>query len=220
MHYPSPRDIDFHEVAELNRAFLRLLASEAEAGRLLADVAVEIRTRLCNLDDEAMVRLADAPFLLFSLREGDGDYWDEVHNDAASYDLFTDEVPECSDRTRLIAAALGYVWQMARQNPYTLRLVCCASLYWCERIAEQPIMNVINRATARNDLIGLRAADNTCLWRKLLSGGVDRRRSVRAATQHSVLQNLLIRPSTGSGERWKSAACRTRIPSMRLSADD
>lgn len=220
MHYPGPRTTDFREVAALNAAFLRLLGSDEGADQLLAGVATEIGARLCSLDDQAVSRLADAPFLLFSLRETDDDYWDEVNSNAGSYSLFAGSRSECSDRTRLIAASLGYVWQMARQNPYILRLICCASLYWCERIAEQPIMNVINRATATNDLLALRAAGNAGLWRKLLAGGLDRRTNVRTATHHSVLQNLLMRPLRGQGDRWRSAACRTRVPSVSLSADD
>jgi len=220
MTYPSPKATDFTEVAVLNKAFLRLLCSETEATTLLGTIPVDIGSRLAGLDDTEAARLAAAPFLLFSLRESDDDYWDEVRSDAASYSLFRGASPECSDKTRLVAAALGYVWQMARLNPYTLRLICCASLHWCERIAEQPLMHVINRATVQDDLIGLRAGSDAGFWGKLLAGGLDPCEDVRKATCYSALQTLLIAPPPKRQGQWRSAACKTRTPAMTITMKD
>jgi len=220
MEYRSPQAVDFNEVHELNKAFLLLLRDRQEAQSLLGGAAPEFADRLCRLRAAERRRLAAAPFLLFSLRERDESYWERVHAEAFVQDLFTTATPDSSTRGRLVAAALGFIWQMARRNPYTLRLICCASLYWCERLGEQPLMHLINRAATLDDVLELRAGSSADIWQRLLAGGIDGSEEVRLATYFSVLQTLLIRPDERRRAAWKSAACRTRLPSLKLDDGD
>jgi len=220
MDYPSPQALDFNEVHELNKAFLSLLAVPGDAKRLLADSPPEVADRLAALRTAERRRLATTPFLLFSLRERDEAFWDRVYEPGAVRDLFSPAAAESEGRSRLVAAALGFLWQMARQNPYTLRLVCCASVYWCERLGEQPLMQVISRLAMLDDVLRLRAGESAAVWQRLLEGGMHANDEVRRATHYSILQTLLIRPQPPKAFAWRSAACRTRLPSLRLSDED
>ena len=107
---------------------------------------------------------------------------------------------------------------MARQNPYTLRLICGASLHWCERLADLPLTAVIQRASSRDDILELRAREDHRLWARLTSV-LESDKSVRSAVQLAALQSLLIQPEPSGAPRWKSAACRQSVPALRV-ADD
>ena len=220
MDYPSPNAADFNEVTVLNTAFLALLKDDRAAAVLLAGLSADTAGKLSGLTETQSQRLASAPFLLFSLREADDQYWDEVQSDGASYSLFAASGVGSIDGNRLVSASLGYIWQMAQRNPYTLRLICCASLYWCERISDQPLMHVISRATGRDDLLELRAGTESGVWRRLLDSGLSRRNDVWLATQYSVLQALLMVSPAKRDTAWKSAACRTRVPVISRRADE
>jgi len=220
MDYPSPSATDFNEVSVLNAAFLALLKDDRAAEILLAGLAADVAGKLAALTQAESQRLSSAPFFLFSLRETDDQYWDEVQSDGATYSLFAASGVGAIDGNRLVSASLGYIWQMAQHNPYTLRLICCASLYWCERIGDQPLMHVISRATCRDDLLELRAGTKPAVWRRLLDGGLSRRDEVRRATQYSVLQALLMVSPARQEVAWRSAACKTRVPVVSRNAED
>lgn len=220
MDYESPTPQDLAEVRALNEEFLTLVAGHRDASAPADGLSPSLASRLAELDADAQRRLAAAPFLIFSLREYDDRYWDQVHSEGVACDLFTSRQAPSTDYGRLVAAALAFVWQLARRNPYTLRLICCASLYWCERLAERPLLHVINRTAGLDDLLALRAADNDALWDRLLRAGVVKDPVLREATHRSVLQMLLMMPPAQRQGAWRTAACQTRLPSRRRTQPD
>lgn len=217
MYYQTPTPTDFDDVRAFNRAFLATMGTPA-GERATVGLTMELRGRLKALDDPERARLSDAPFLLFSLRERDDRYWDQLHSERVGYARSRASLEEAHGQ--LASAALAYAWHMARRNPYTLRLVCCASLHWCERIAERTLVSVVRRADRLGDPLTLRAAADETLWQRLLTAGVDARPDVRRSTLESALQSLLIRPTIPRRQKWRSAACRSRLPSLTLSSDD
>ena len=219
MPYSGPQPVDLQEISALNRAFVRLLGQAGETASLLAGMPEDLAGRIVALTPEERDAVAAVPFLLFSLRERDDEYWEQLCAEVSTYDLLADATAVSPERARLVSAALGFLWQMARRNPYTLRLICGASLHWCEQLAEQPLMAVIQRAASRDDILELRAHDNYRLWDRLMSAvGTDE--AVRSAVQLSALQSLLIQPEPARDSRWKSAACRSSVPALGVADDN
>ena len=117
----------------------------------------------------------------------------------------------------LIAAALGFIWQLANRNPYSLRLVCGATLYWCERIADLTFYELLDAVRNSGDVPLLRHAHVESLWRKLLADGIHGNGKVRRAAQLSALQAVLtdagLTHMTGA---WKLAARGADAPGLRV----
>ena len=218
MLYEGPQPIDFDDVSALNRTFLKQLQRVPDAERHLRGLREDLLCRLRSLSGNQLKRLARAPFLLFSFREHDRRFWDRVHGDHPQADLLTGARPSM-ETGQLIAAGLGFVWQLARQNPYVLRLICGASVHWCERIAARPLVDVIERAAVYDDLMTLRCALDANIWSKLLFNGVSRCDDVRLAAQLSALQMMLTHANGEPATVWASAACRTRVPALRLTGE-
>ena len=214
MLYACPAPDDFVETRTLNKAFLKLLLAGSDADRHLDGLHPQLADRLRGLSAEQIERLADAPFLLLSFREADRKLWEQTPPADAVAEP-AEYSPMDSERQRLVAAALGFAWQLARRNPYVLRLLSGASLHWCERLAEQPFIAVVRRASLCRDLPRLRAARDTDVWRKLLTDGVCTREGVRRAAQLSSLQMRLTRPPPET-PRWATAACRTPVTTLTL----
>lgn len=219
MPYKGPQPIDFEDVSALNRAFLKHLRCVPEAERHLRGLREDLLCRLRSLSGGQLKRLASAPFLLFSFRERDRRFWDQVHAGDLQADLLAD-TRRSLETGQLIAAGLGFVWQLARQNPYVLRLVCGGSVHWCERIATRPLVDVIGRAAVYEDLLMLRCAIDTNIWGKLLFNGVSRSDDVRLAAQLGALQMMLTQSNGESVTVWASAACRARVPVLRVTEND
>jgi hypothetical protein len=203
-------------VRSLNKAFLSLLVTGSERTALQKQMRPEHWLRLTNLSCQQRDRLATVPFLLFSLRERDDDYWEQLLLTGQERDLFTSEMQPASDYGRLVAAGLGFIWQLARRNPYSARLICGASLHWCEMLAEQTFFRLLALSGTRNDLVVPRSAGDTELWSKLLHAGVVRENSVRQSAQLSALQAVLTRPMKMPGANWAVAACKRSEPHLRV----
>lgn len=218
MQYPGPAPVDFAEVVALNRAFLALITADPNAAQYLRGLDSALADRLRNLTPARCDRLASAPFLLFSVGENEAALWSDGEASNPAPDLVA-----CSQRldapARLLAAALGFVWQLARGNPHSLRLLTGAGLHWCERIAALPLVAVVERAGQRPDLLRLRAAAHANVWQKLLNDGVRQRETLRVAAQLSAMHMMLTGLSTASTERWASAACRNRAPTVNVAED-
>ena len=219
MELMGPRPADFENVRSLNRAFLRLLKSEADARKCLRELPRELAGRLSSLLEIEAERLAGTPFLLLSFRERDDAYWEAIFADTAHGDLFAVPEPPSDELGCLISAGLGFVWQLARQNPYAARLVCGASLHWCEQLAERTFFQVLARARARPDVLALRCGSNAELWEKLLESGVSREKQVRRAAHISALQSVLTRASMPERKKRAAAACARQSPALMV-ADD
>lgn len=216
MNFQGPLSADYENVRSLNTAFLKLL-QHADGRRYLQGISREVAGRLQRLKQTEIPRLAATPFLLFSLRERDDLYWQELLHDDGSRDLFTIPLQAADDAGRLVCAGLGFAWQLAGRNQFAARLLCGASTHWCEQIAERTLFHLLAVAGRRSDLLILRASQDNELWEKLLGTGVCGEANSRNAAHISALQYILTRQPDSA--RWQAAACATHNPTLKV-ADD
>lgn len=214
MAFDGPAPFDYRNVNALNRAYLTLLQVNGHARQSLHRLSPPLTRRITRLTRHQLERLSAAPFLLLSFRERDADLWEQILSNEAGGDLLTR--PLANDLDRLQSAGLGFVWQMARQNPYTLRLTCGATLHWCEQIAERTLSALLAAVAPHPDLLELRRSSDEDLWLKLLVDGVSRDRGSRTAAHVSALQTVLTRPAAGVPRAWAVAACKTRHTGLRV----
>lgn len=209
MAFSGPELSDYENVVSLNQAWLGLLQRDTRLRHGLMGLPDALRRRITNLSQQQTARLAATPFLLFSFREGDDRYWTRVLAGSPERDLFA--ATDTDEADTLVSASLGFIWQLARRNPYALRLICGASVHWTERIAEQTFFGLLEAVRATGDAPGVRHAQQHELWRKLLDSGVSREGITRHAAQMSALQVILTDPPGHRVESW-SLAARTANP--------
>jgi hypothetical protein len=119
----------------------------------------------------------------------------------------------------LVSASLGFIWQLARRNPYALRLICGASVYWTECIAERTFYELLDAVHCSGDTPCARLVSQQDLWRKLLSSGVSREAITRHAAQVSALQAVLTDPPDNRAETWPLAARVTSTPRFSVAEE-
>jgi len=212
MSFNGPAAVDYRNVEALNRAYLLLLQSRTALRQSLAQLSPPLCRSMTSLTNRQVARLSATPFLLLSLRERDDHLWDQVF--AGDSELLVP--PLTDDLDRLRSATLGFAWQLARQNPYTLRLICGASLHWCERIAERTVFDLLAAVSPYPDLLVLRRADDHDLWQKLLADGISRDTAVRRAAHMCALQTVLTRPFVNNPRRFAIAACKSARPGLQV----
>jgi hypothetical protein len=216
MKYRGPLPADYQNVEALNAAFIRLLLRPGQrSDTLLAGLPESQRSRLRGLTVLQRERLARTPFLLFSLRESDSRYWEQLFRYEPSAGLFDAPQEQPVAEAELLGAALGFLWQLARDNAYAARLVCGASLHWCEQLAEQPLLKAV-RSAARADVMRLRRESDALWWHKLLYVGVASERPVRRAARISALQRMLTEGVELPRAPAALAASRIRRPSLKV----
>lgn len=213
MDFFGPETADFANVRELNHAFL-LRLRDPRLGQTLqqglpADIAAMVRA-MTNLQVE---RLALSPFLLLSLRERDEACWYALGSDEPNLDLFS-AARQHSDE--LLTTAVSFLWQLAGRNPYAARLVCGASLGWCERLAECTLLHVLRTAADREGLLQIRFAEDSDFWRKLLGPGLSSESGVRHSAHVTCLQWLLTDDPAAHYRRVRSAACDNPVPTLSV----
>jgi len=202
MDYQGLTADDLANINALNRSFLAaILGSHSEIFSIVA-------THKMTSKDRA--RLASAPFLLFSFREHDDEYWGRLLDESPQIDLI-DARDRPGPRIRqLQVAGLSFLWQLARRNPYVVRLVCGASVAWCERLSALTLIELLNQASQRSDLLRLRFAGHDKVWQRLLGNGTAAGRVGRLASHHSALHVLLTRSPAKRSRRLSAAACAIR----------
>jgi len=220
MHYEGPQLNDMDNVRALNETFLALLRRSPHAQAHLHGLQEDLARRLISLTPGQAARLAEAPFLLFSFRERDERFWHTVFEMDPNQDLFSIPSARQEDVSRLIAAGLGFIWQLARQNPYVLRLLCGATVHWCEQIGEHTLIQILNFATENHQSLVLRLASSSNIWQKLLYSGVHPLHEVRRAAHMSVLQTVLTEVDTSRPVEWVTAACRSMAPSLKVADEN
>lgn len=213
MNYRGPESGEFADVEALNYAYLDHL--RRTPGRAAA-LSRELGERLAALAAVERTRLAQAPFLLFSLHEDDAAYWGRLLAGRTSGDLFGNSPKRSAEATRIAAAALAYVWQLSRQDPHLARLVSGASPQWCEMLAARPLVELLDRCTARDDLLELRRGDDHDFWRRLLGAGTSEVDALRNAAHISALQVVLTRTARKAARRFEAAACRFPAVATRI----
>ncbi len=152
-------------------------------------------------------RLAAAPFLLFSLRENDVDWWAGVLADKRQGDLMPAAECESPELRRIQLAAMSFIWQLGRRNPYAARIITGATNAWCETITALPLVTLLNRIGGRGDLLVSRLNSPVAMGERLLAGGTSSQRKIRRSTQLTVLHTLLTRSGLDDYTRQSAAAC-------------
>jgi hypothetical protein len=116
---------------------------------------------------------------------------------------------------RIQTAALSFLWQLARRNPYATRLISGATVSWCEKITDLPLVTLLDRIAARSDLMQSRLEHSDAQGVRLLGDGTSSKRSVRRSSQLAALQSLLTHASFDNYTRLPAAACTMAAP-MRV----
>lgn len=160
-------------------------------------------------------RLANTPFLLFSFRENDAELWRRLLGDEAQADLFVARATP--DLQELQSAGLGFLWELARRNPYVARIVSGAPLKWCDRLASQTLLK-IHASAARAELVEPRFADDSPIVRRLFVHGSGALREARRSAQLAALQAMLTLGESAQRGRLPAAAC--RMPSPETAVTD
>lgn len=217
MAFDGPEKTDFANVASLNKAYLSILQRDTRSHPGLAHLSAELFGRITELNERQIERLAEVPFLLLSFREQDDNYWNRIFSDATDRDLFS--VSGSDDLDTVVSAGLGFVWQLARQNSYALRLFSGASLYWCERVAERTFYNLLASVVAQGRVPELRNAHDQDLWRKLLDIGTSTKATIRRASHLSAMQTVLTRPGNPRQPVWARAASSLKSVGLRVAED-
>lgn len=215
MEYTGLESADLRDVRSLNTAFLEYLSSDK--GELLRrDLPASLRPAVAAISDKQIARLADVPFLLMSLNESDDAYWARCSPDQPARDLFTPLRNDADSMAQIASATLGFLWQLARRNPYAVRLICGASLSWCEQLAACTLLHVLERAVEDQRIVAARRADDSVFWHRLLGAGLSSETGVRRASHLSALQVVLTPVSVAASGHFRSAACYSSVPTLEV----
>jgi hypothetical protein len=220
MEFQGPSATDYANVTSLNRAFLALLCRGGPARRCVDELPPPLSEKLLGLTGGQADRLAATPFLLMSFRERDDRFWERAFAAGQPGDLFAAPPASSDELAGLVSAGLGFAWQLSKQNAYAARLICGASLHWCEQLAELTFMQLLSITARHDEVLTLRCAADSDLWSKLLNSGTSREQQVRRAAHISALQTVLTRASLPGARQWRAAACAVRRPSLQVAEDD
>lgn len=191
--YPGPRPDDYANVLALNTAYLEATAL---------------------LKGPQRGRLAATPFLLFSLRETELDWWQWVMSETSQQDILDVELDD-PVLLKIQTAALSFLWQLARRDAHAARLVSGATIAWCELISASPLLILLDKAAPRADLLRCRLAASDDAAKRLLAKGSSGSVCLRRSSQLSALQALLTHSAAEPYRRLPSAACNMSGP-MRV----
>lgn len=184
--FAGPSMDDYANVLALNTAFIKVTT---------------------DLKGPQRGRLGKAPFLLFSLRQDDVAWWAAVLADQRQGDLMVAAEHESPELRRIQTAAMSFLWQLARRNPYAARIISGATSAWCEKITSLPLITLLNRIGGRDDLMVSRLDLTVAMGERLLAGGTSSRRQVRRSSQLAALQTLLTHSAIDNYTRLPAAAC-------------
>lgn len=184
--YRGPGADDYANVLALNSAFIAATT---------------------NLKGPQRGRLAAAPFLLFSLRENDSLWWERALTDRRQAELIAPAELSDPELRRIQTAAMSFFWHLGRRNPYAVRIISGAPIGWCDKIADLPLVTLLNRLGARADLMQSRIESSAEDGDRLLSHCTSSVRQIRRASQFTVLQAILTRSGQDNYSKLPAAAC-------------
>ena len=204
MHYQGPSAADLDNIRALHRCFHGTLAASGHAGMPQAD-----------LSESQQLRLGRAPFLLFSFRETEEDFWENLLSKDRQLDLVCTAPRIDADTRELQVAGLSFLWQLSCRNPYVVRLVTGAPISWCERVAELTLIDLLNRTSHRTDLVTPRFRHQEPIWQRLLTSGTSGKGALRNRSHRSVLQAMLTSARPVNFERLQAVAASLPTPKRR-----
>ena len=193
--FQGPTADDYANVRALNAAFLKATSA---------------------LNNAQQQRLVSTPFLLFSVREQDLSWWDRAVAENGQADLMDEPDLENPLLRQLQFAVLSFLWHLGRRNAYAARVITGASVAWCERIAELPLVTLLNRIGSRSDLITSRLDDTGTLGDHLMVGAGSAVDNVRRSSRYTALQVLLTSTGAVLYSPLASAACDLSGPARTL----
>jgi hypothetical protein len=196
--FPGPSTDDYDNVHALNRAFL--------------DVST-------NYKGPQKGRLAEVPFLLFSLREDDLWWWQEALSDSPQRNLLQAPRLATDEIRALQSASIGFLWQLSQRNPYAARIITGATLAWCELLVQQALITLLERVGSRGDLMQSRLAASDSVGATFLSGGASSRKKLRRASHIVALQSMLTRNRDEPPTPLSAVACKLSIPAAGIATD-
>lgn len=196
MEFLGPTANDLDNVRALNRAYLALLRSSNGAASSSAP----------RLTARQAERLAGSPFLLFSLREHDARFWQDLLADPPQGDLVDSPQPPSRQLGELQAAGLAFLWQLVRRSPYAARVISGAPLGWCEQLESTTLVGLLERAAMRQIAVP-RFDSGKAVWHELPGSGTSAMRLLRSSAHMRALQSMLtVRPDSDTGQV-RAAAC-------------
>lgn len=184
--FPGPSQDDYANVLAFNTAFIKATS---------------------ELKGPQRGRLAAAPFLLFSLREDDVPWWAGVLAEQRQGDMMAAAEHESPELRRIQTAAISFLWQLARRNPYAARIISGATISWCEQITSLPLVTLLNRIGGRDDLMVSRLHNPFALGERLMGNGTSAQLKVRRSSQLTALQTLLTGIDRDKYTQLPAAAC-------------
>ena len=216
MDYQGPEAADLANVYSLNRAWLDELRRHGSTLSGAMPGTFDVVPKLAALSVARAGLLSGCPFLIFALPEAADSRWTRLFGDDEQVDLL-DTLPQPPESVaRLATATLGFLWELARRNPYAARLVSGASLDWCERLADSSPVRVFRFAAGEARLLSPRLATHRAFWIKLLGAGTSDAQEIRRSAQLCALQTVLTRQSAERYRRLPAAACLMPGPAMRV----
>ena len=213
MDFLGPEPADFANVTALNRAFLMRLRDPLPGERLRRCLPSRSQSSIRRLTNLQVERLSALPYLLLSVRERDQACWHAFADNDPNRDLLS---PGDEGADEIVTATLSFLWQLARRNPYAVRLISGATLNWCEQLADYTLLTLLQRAAIRNDLLQPRLANNEDLWLRLLGPGLSPNSQVRRAAHVASLQVMLTEDPAVQYRSMKTAACSNPVPALRV----
>ncbi|MGI9199773.1 MAG: hypothetical protein ACR2QL_01845 [Woeseiaceae bacterium] len=217
MDFSGPEAADLADVRSLNTAFLDYLVSPSGEG-FRREMPIDLQGVVGALTRRHVQRLSTVPFLLMSCRERDDNYWQGSSSDQSVRDLFTLPAAEAEPLSQIACATLGFLWQLSRRNLYAARMVCGASLGWCEQLASKSLLDVLERAAVDSQILSPRLTADMIFWNRLLGAGLSSNIEIRRAAHLSALQTVLSPIESSPTRRFRSAACRTSVPALQVRA--
>jgi hypothetical protein len=204
MGYEGLTRDDLANVRALNEAWLRLWQEHA--------------MELPRLSNKQLMRLASAPFLLFSFREHDDRCWKSLLDGGPQQNLFKERPTSGSDLLDLQTAGLAFLWGLASRNGYVARLVSGAPLHWCEQIASATLVQILDRVSGGliiEPRFEVASGSHSRLWRR----GGSAVQKLRVFAQISALQSMLTSRELVPYRRMPAAACRMPQPAQQVASE-
>ena len=216
MDFQGPDAADLDNVYSLNRAYLDGLSRSLAAASGARSRTVGIVEKLTALSIRKSTLLSQCPFLIYSLPEAADRRWARLFSDDAQPDLFdaTRLSPDCVGGLAL--ATLGFLWELAKRNPYATRLLSGASLDWCERLADSSPVRVFRFATDEPGLLSPRLPAHPEFWSKLLGAGTSNDKEIRHSAHLTAFQTVLTSHTAEHYQRLPAAACLMPTPARRV----
>lgn len=181
-HWLPSQGVDPAPLVELNAEALGMLAMQAgdPADRPLPPLVAGLREHWAELPNQALRRLAAAPFSLFDAGFARSPRWLELRASGVH------ELPQCTEPPYFESAAarsitrrmLVYGWHLARSRPRTACLVFGATYPAVESLAACSLSALEAAAERHGDRLRPRWPTQVNFWRQLLeaaSAGADQR---------------------------------------------